>query len=64
MPKRPAVRRASAATRSRKSGGVTTSTASRKGLHGRFGHDVPPVLEPLGPAEVEHNTRNNRMRVL
>jgi len=25
---------------------------------------VPPVLEALGLAEVEHNARNNRMRAL
>jgi hypothetical protein len=25
---------------------------------------VPPVLEHLGMAEVEHNARNNRMRAL
>jgi hypothetical protein len=36
----------------------------RKGLRGRFGNYVPPVLEELGLAEVEHNPRNNRMRVL
>lgn len=34
----------------------------KKGLRGRFGVYVPPVLEVLGLAEVEHNTRNNRMR--
>ena len=34
----------------------------KKGLRGRFGNDVPPVLEVLGLAEVEHNARNNRMR--
>jgi hypothetical protein len=33
-----------------------------KGLRGRFGNYVPPVLEALGLAEVEHNARNNRMR--
>ena len=33
-----------------------------KGLRGRFGMYVPPVLEVLGLAEVEHNPRNNRMR--
>jgi hypothetical protein len=27
----------------------------------RFGY-VPPVLEALGLAEVEHDARNNRMR--
>ena len=26
--------------------------------------DVPPVLEVLGLAEVEHNARNNRMRAI
>jgi hypothetical protein len=34
----------------------------KKGLRGRFGVYVPPVLEVLGLAEVEHNPRNNRMR--
>ena len=34
----------------------------KKGLRGRFGMYVPPVLEQLGLAEVEHNARNNRVR--
>jgi hypothetical protein len=34
----------------------------KKGLRGRFAVYVPPVLEVLGLAEVEHNPRNNRMR--
>jgi hypothetical protein len=34
----------------------------KKGLRGRFANYVPPVLERLGRAEVEHNARNNRMR--
>jgi len=34
----------------------------KKGLRGRFGNYVPPVLEQLGLAEVEHEARNNRMR--
>jgi hypothetical protein len=34
----------------------------KKGLRGRFGMYVPPVLELLGLAEVEHNPKNNRMR--
>ena len=34
----------------------------RKGLRGRFGSYVPPVMEVLGLAEVEHGARNNRMR--
>lgn len=36
----------------------------KKGLRGRFGVYVPPLLEVLGLAEVEHNARNNRMRAL
>ena len=36
----------------------------KKGLRGRFGNYVPPVLEVLGLAEVEHNSRNNRIRAL
>jgi len=36
----------------------------KKGLRGRFANYVPPVLEALGIAEVEHNPRNNRMRAL
>ena len=36
----------------------------KKGLRGRFGNYVPPVLEALGIAEVEHNPRNNRMRAI
>ena len=34
----------------------------KKGLRGRFAVYVPPVLEALGLAEVEHEARNNRMR--
>jgi hypothetical protein len=34
----------------------------KKGFRGRFGVYVPPVLEALGLAEVEHGARNNRMR--
>jgi len=34
----------------------------KKGLRGRFGMYLPPVLEALGLAEVEHHPRNNRMR--
>jgi hypothetical protein len=36
----------------------------KKGLRGRFANYVPPVLEALGTAEVEHNARNNRMRAV
>ncbi|MDZ4699305.1 MAG: hypothetical protein SH809_06350 [Rhodothermales bacterium] len=34
----------------------------KKGFRGRFGMYVPPLMEALGLAEVEHNARNNRMR--
>jgi hypothetical protein len=34
----------------------------KKGLRGRFGMYMPPLLEALGLAELEHNPRNNRMR--
>ncbi len=36
----------------------------KKGLRGRFGMYVPPVLEALGLAEVTHDPKNNRMRAL
>lgn len=36
----------------------------KKGLRGRFANYVPPVLEALGLAEVEHEPRNNRMRAV
>jgi hypothetical protein len=36
----------------------------KKGLRGRFGMYVPPVLEVLGLAEVEHLPKNNRMRAI
>ncbi len=36
----------------------------KKGLRGRFAMYVPPVLEALGLAEVEHNAKNNRMRAV
>jgi hypothetical protein len=36
----------------------------KKGLRGRFANYVPPVMEKLGVAEVEHNARNNRMRAV
>jgi hypothetical protein len=34
----------------------------KKGMRGRFAMYVPPILEALGLAEVEHNPRGNRMR--
>ena len=36
----------------------------RKGYRGRVGMYLPPLLEALGLAEVEHNPRNNRMRAV
>jgi hypothetical protein len=36
----------------------------KKGLRGRFGMYVPPLLEELGMAELEHNARSNRMRAV
>ena len=36
----------------------------KKGLRGRFGMYLPPVLEALGVAEAEHNPKNNRMRAV
>jgi hypothetical protein len=36
----------------------------KKGLRGRFGMYVPPVLEVLNLAELEHMPKNNRMRAL
>ncbi len=34
----------------------------KKGLRGRFGVYLPPLMEALGLCELEHNARNNRMR--
>ena len=34
----------------------------KKGLRGRFAMYVPPLMERLRLAEVEHNPRGNRMR--
>jgi hypothetical protein len=34
----------------------------KKGLRGRFGVYVPPLMEVLGLCELEHNPRNNRIR--
>ena len=36
----------------------------KKGLRGRFGMYMPPLMEALGLAEVEHNAKNNRMRAI
>ncbi len=34
----------------------------KKGLRGRFGAYMPPLMEALGLAEVTHDAKNNRMR--
>ena len=34
----------------------------KKGLRGRFGVYLPPLMEELGLCELEHNPKNNRMR--
>jgi hypothetical protein len=36
----------------------------KRGLRGRFGMYLPPLMEVLGLAEVEHNAKNNRMRAI
>ena len=36
----------------------------KKGLRGRFGVYLPPLLEALGLAELTHDARNNQMRAL
>ncbi len=36
----------------------------KKGFRGRVGMYVPPLMERLGLAEVEHNPRGNRMRAV
>ena len=36
----------------------------KKGLRGRFAMYVPPLMEILNLAEVEHNAKNNRMRAI
>jgi hypothetical protein len=34
----------------------------KKGLRGRFGVYMPPLMEALGLAEITHDAKNNRMR--
>ena len=34
----------------------------KKGLRGRFGVYLPPLMEGLGLCDLEHNPRNYRMR--
>jgi hypothetical protein len=36
----------------------------KRGLRGRFGVYLPPLLEALGLAELTHEARNNQMRAL
>ena len=35
----------------------------KKGLRGRFGMYLPPLMEELGLVELEHNAKNNRIRI-
>jgi len=35
----------------------------KKGLRGRFGVYIPPLMEALGLCELEHSPKGNRMRV-
>ena len=35
----------------------------KKGYRGRLAMYVPPLLEALGTVELEHNPKNNRVRV-
>jgi hypothetical protein len=36
----------------------------KKGLRGRFGVYIPPLMEALGMAELTHDAKNNRMRAV
>jgi hypothetical protein len=36
----------------------------KKGYRGRFGMYIPPLMEHLGRAELEHKARGNRMRAI
>ena len=36
----------------------------KKGLRGRFGVYMPPLLEALGLAELTHDAKNNRIRAI
>jgi hypothetical protein len=36
----------------------------KKGLRGRFAMYIPPLMEALDLVQLEHNPRNNRMRVV
>jgi hypothetical protein len=34
----------------------------KKGLRGRFGMYIPPLMEALGLAEVTHDAKGNKMK--
>lgn len=36
----------------------------KKNFRGRVGMYIPPLMEHLGLAEIEHNKRNNRMKAI
>lgn len=36
----------------------------KKGLRGRFGVYLPPLLEAMGLAEITHDAKNNRIRAV
>lgn len=36
----------------------------KKGLRGRFGVYLPPLMEVLGLAEITHDAKNNKMRAI
>lgn len=36
----------------------------KKGLRGRFGMYIPPLMEKLGLAELTHEAKNNKMRAI
>ena len=36
----------------------------KKGLRGRFGVYIPPLMEELGLAEITHEAKNNKMRAI
>ncbi len=36
----------------------------KKGLRGRFGMYVPPLMEKLGLAEVTHDAKGNKMKAI
>ena len=36
----------------------------KKGLRGRFGMYMPPLMEALGLVELEHNPRGNRIKAI